>query len=61
MALSRADEPIKLRWIAFGALVTIGAMIVGVVFGFAGGLMHLFVLLKRQEKADSARRRRGGQ
>ncbi len=28
-ALKRADNPIKVRWIVFGALVTIGAMIAG--------------------------------
>ena len=34
-ALSRADQPVKLRWIALGALVTLGAMIVGI----AGGVL----------------------
>ncbi len=33
MALSRADEPVKVHWIALGALITIGAMIVGVAGG----------------------------
>jgi RsiW-degrading membrane proteinase PrsW (M82 family) len=28
-ALRKNDQPIKIRWIAFGALVTIGAMLVG--------------------------------
>jgi RsiW-degrading membrane proteinase PrsW (M82 family) len=28
-ALTRADEPIKVRWIVFGALVTLGAMVAG--------------------------------
>ncbi len=28
-ALRKNDQPIKVRWIAFGALVTIGAMLVG--------------------------------
>jgi RsiW-degrading membrane proteinase PrsW (M82 family) len=32
-ALRRADEPVKVRWIAFGALVTLGAMIVGIAAG----------------------------
>jgi RsiW-degrading membrane proteinase PrsW (M82 family) len=42
MALSRADEPVKLRWIAFGALITIGAMIVGVASGvFAANALHI--------------------
>jgi RsiW-degrading membrane proteinase PrsW (M82 family) len=34
-ALRRADQPIMMRWVAFGALVTLGAMIVGVGFGVA--------------------------
>ncbi len=42
LALSRADEPVKLRWIAFGALITIGAMIVGVASGvFAARALHI--------------------
>jgi RsiW-degrading membrane proteinase PrsW (M82 family) len=42
MALSRADEPVKLRWIAFGALITIGAMIVGIATGvFAANALHI--------------------
>lgn len=32
-ALQRADEPLKLRWVVFGSLVTIGAMIVGLGAG----------------------------
>jgi RsiW-degrading membrane proteinase PrsW (M82 family) len=32
-ALSRADQPVKVRWVLFGALVTIGAMLVGVAAG----------------------------
>jgi RsiW-degrading membrane proteinase PrsW (M82 family) len=34
-ALKRADEPIKVRWILFGALVTIGGMILGLVAAVA--------------------------
>lgn len=42
MALSRADEPVKLGWIAFGALITIGAMIVGIAGGIvAAGALHI--------------------
>ncbi len=42
MALSRADQPVKLRWIAFGALITIGAMIVGLTSGvFAANALHI--------------------
>ena len=32
-ALRRADEPVKIRWILLGALVTLGAMIVGLAAG----------------------------
>jgi RsiW-degrading membrane proteinase PrsW (M82 family) len=32
-ALKRADEPVKVRWVFFGSLVTIGAMIVGLGAG----------------------------
>ncbi|HEY1696188.1 MAG TPA: PrsW family intramembrane metalloprotease [Polyangiaceae bacterium] len=32
-ALQRADEPLKLRWVAFGSVVTIGAMLVGLGAG----------------------------
>jgi hypothetical protein len=32
-ALQRADEPLKFRWVVFGSLVTIGAMIVGLGAG----------------------------
>jgi RsiW-degrading membrane proteinase PrsW (M82 family) len=35
-ALRRADEPLKLRWVLLGALVTIGAMIVGLGAGVLG-------------------------
>jgi RsiW-degrading membrane proteinase PrsW (M82 family) len=34
-ALRRTDQPIMMRWVAFGALVTIGAMIVGIGLGVA--------------------------
>jgi RsiW-degrading membrane proteinase PrsW (M82 family) len=39
-ALRRADEPVKVRWIVFGALVTLGAMLVGL----AGGVVAAHVL-----------------
>jgi RsiW-degrading membrane proteinase PrsW (M82 family) len=32
-ALRRADEPVKIRWILLGALVTLGGMIVGLAAG----------------------------
>jgi RsiW-degrading membrane proteinase PrsW (M82 family) len=41
-ALMRADEPVKVRWILFGALVTIGSMIVGLAGGvLAARAMHI--------------------
>jgi RsiW-degrading membrane proteinase PrsW (M82 family) len=42
-ALTRADQPVKVRWVFFGSLVTIGAMIVGLGAG---------VLLARVLKVD---------
>jgi RsiW-degrading membrane proteinase PrsW (M82 family) len=42
-ALTRADEPVKVRWVFFGSLVTIGAMIVGLGAG---------VLMARLLKVD---------
>lgn len=36
-ALRRTDEPIKLRWILFGALVTVGTMIAGIAASVAFG------------------------
>jgi RsiW-degrading membrane proteinase PrsW (M82 family) len=42
-ALSRADQPVKVRWVFFGSLVTIGAMIVGLGAG---------VLMARLLKVD---------
>jgi RsiW-degrading membrane proteinase PrsW (M82 family) len=32
-ALTRADQPVKVRWVFFGSLVTIGAMLVGLGAG----------------------------
>jgi RsiW-degrading membrane proteinase PrsW (M82 family) len=41
-ALSRADEPVKIRWIVFGAFITIGAMIVGLAAGvIAAHALHI--------------------
>jgi len=41
-ALTRADEPVKVIWILFGALITIGAMIVGLAAGVvAARAMHI--------------------
>jgi len=35
-ALTRADAPVKIRWVLFGSLVTIGAMLVGLAGGVLG-------------------------
>jgi RsiW-degrading membrane proteinase PrsW (M82 family) len=41
-ALTRADEPVKVGWIVFGALVTIGAMVVGLAAGvLAAHALHI--------------------
>jgi RsiW-degrading membrane proteinase PrsW (M82 family) len=41
-ALSRADEPVKIRWVLFGAVVTLGAMLVGLGGGVAAAhLLHI--------------------
>jgi RsiW-degrading membrane proteinase PrsW (M82 family) len=41
-ALTRADEPVKVRWVLFGSLVTIGAMLMGLAAGVvAARLMHV--------------------
>jgi RsiW-degrading membrane proteinase PrsW (M82 family) len=41
-ALTRAEEPIKLRWVLFGALVTIGSMWTGLAAGvLAAYLLHI--------------------
>jgi RsiW-degrading membrane proteinase PrsW (M82 family) len=41
-ALRRADEPLKVRWVLLGALVTIGAMLTGLAAGVvASFLLHI--------------------
>jgi RsiW-degrading membrane proteinase PrsW (M82 family) len=41
-ALTRADEPVKMRWVLFGATVTIGAMLTGLAGGvLAARLLHI--------------------
>jgi RsiW-degrading membrane proteinase PrsW (M82 family) len=41
-ALTRADEPVKVRWVLFGALVTLGAMWTGLAAGvLAAHLLHI--------------------
>jgi RsiW-degrading membrane proteinase PrsW (M82 family) len=41
-ALTRADEPVKLWWVVFGALVTLGAIVTGLGAGvLASHLLHI--------------------
>jgi RsiW-degrading membrane proteinase PrsW (M82 family) len=41
-ALRRADQPVKVRWVFFGSIVTIGAMMVGLGGGvLAAHLLHV--------------------
>jgi RsiW-degrading membrane proteinase PrsW (M82 family) len=41
-ALTRADQPLKVRWVLFGAFVTIGAMLTGLAAGvLAAHLLHI--------------------
>lgn len=54
-ALSHADQPVKVRWIVFGALVTIGAMIVGLGAGvLAARVMHVDVSTVNEHDFASA-------
>jgi RsiW-degrading membrane proteinase PrsW (M82 family) len=54
-ALSHADQPVKVRWIVFGALVTIGAMIVGLAAGvLAARVMHVDVSTVNEHDLASA-------
>lgn len=41
-ALTRADQPVKVRWVLLGALVTLGAMLAGLAGGIvAARLLHV--------------------
>ncbi len=54
-ALMRADDPLKVRWVVFGALVTIGAMIVGLGAGvFTAKLMHVDLSLVDEHNVEDA-------
>jgi RsiW-degrading membrane proteinase PrsW (M82 family) len=54
-ALTRADDPVKVRWVLFGALVTIGAMIVGLGAGvFTAKLMHVDLSLVDEHNVEDA-------
>jgi len=54
-ALTRADDPVKVRWVLFGALVTIGAMIVGLAAGvIAAHAMHVDLSLVDEHDLTNA-------
>jgi RsiW-degrading membrane proteinase PrsW (M82 family) len=54
-ALTRADDPVKVRWVIFGALVTIGAMIVGLAAGvIAAHAMHVDLSLVDEHDLTNA-------
>ncbi len=54
-ALTRAEDPVKVRWVLFGALVTIGAMIVGLGAGvFTAKLMHVDLSLVDEHNVEDA-------
>jgi RsiW-degrading membrane proteinase PrsW (M82 family) len=55
-ALRRADQPIRVRWIAFGALVTLGAMIAGLAGAVAfGRWAHVdFALVDEHDMSTTA-------
>jgi hypothetical protein len=54
-ALRRADEPVKVRWIFFGALVTLGAMFVGLAGGVvAAHVLHIDLSLVNEHELSTA-------
>ena len=54
-ALSRAEEPVKVRWVLFGALVTIGAMLFGLAAGvLTAKLMHVDLSLVDEHNVEDA-------
>jgi RsiW-degrading membrane proteinase PrsW (M82 family) len=54
-ALARADQPVKMRWIVFGALVTLGAMIVGIAAGVvAAHALHVDLASVDEKEIRSA-------
>ncbi len=55
-ALRRGDEPIKLRWIVMGGLVTVGAMVAGLSAAIAfGHWMHVdFSVVDEHDAATTA-------
>jgi hypothetical protein len=54
-ALTRAEDPVKVRWVVLGALVTIGAMIVGLAAGVVTAkLMHVDLSLVDEHNVEDA-------
>ncbi len=54
-ALTRAEDPVKVRWVVFGALVTIGAMLVGLAAGvLTAKLMHVDLSLVDEHNVEDA-------
>ena len=54
-ALRRADEPVKVRWIVLGALVTLGAMIVGLAGGVvAAHALHIDLSTVNEHELSTA-------
>lgn len=54
-ALTRAEEPVKIRWVVLGALVTIGAMLVGLGAGVgAAHAMHVDLSLVDEHAVSDA-------
>lgn len=54
-ALRRADEPVKVRWIILGALVTLGAMIVGLAGGVvAAHALHIDLSTVNEHELSTA-------
>jgi RsiW-degrading membrane proteinase PrsW (M82 family) len=54
-ALRRADQPVKVRWIVFGAMVTLGAMIVGLAGGVvAAHALHIDLATVNEHELSTA-------
>jgi RsiW-degrading membrane proteinase PrsW (M82 family) len=54
-ALRRADEPVKVRWILFGAFVTLGGMIAGLTAGVvAAHVLHIDLSTVNEHELSTA-------
>ena len=54
-ALTRGDEPVKVRWVVMGAFVTIGAMITGLAAGVvAARLLHIDLSMVDEHEVSAA-------